>query len=175
MMKDISFTLLKSLAITVAAVLIAVGINAVRKDGIPLVAEVPYEIFSTCMDAEAAAETVSAQELSGRNEQHLIVDARPARQFEIEHAKNAVNIPFSALFGASEEDVERVRKTAADRLVSAIIVYGAYEDPDNPGVTVDFGKPLADQLTESGLQNVRYVNGGLAEMKKQGTPTVKGR
>lgn len=175
MIKNISSILVKSFVLTIAAVLIALVTNAVRGDAIPFIATVPYEIFSACMDAEATAETVSQGELASGSAHLLFVDARPKEQFETEHAEKALNIPYSALFGASEADVNRVRKVAVDNQASAIIVYGAYEDPENQGVTVDFGKPLADQLTESGLQNVRYVEGGLAEMKKHGAATVKGR
>ena len=175
MLKKSVMILLQSIALTAAAVVLAVGTNAVRSDGIPLVAEIPYEIFAACKDADVQSLAADTGELSARDASVLLVDARPAHQFQSEHAEGAVNIPYSALFGASDADVAAIRNTAKERKASAVIVYGAYEDPDQPGVTVDFAKPLADQLTEAGIPNVRHIEGGLAALKKQGTPTVKGK
>jgi hypothetical protein len=174
MLKKSLVTLAQSIAITAFAAAAALLTNAVRNKGIPLVAHVPYDIFSTCKDAESTSSAQSPT-VSAWSSNALAVDASPKPQFEKEHVKDAVNAPYSVLFGASAEDIEAVRRAMKAEGASNIVVYGTFFAPADPSATVDLAKPLADQLTESGLKNVRHVEGGLDAMKKQGAPTVKGR
>jgi rhodanese-related sulfurtransferase len=174
MLKKSLITLAQSIVITAVAVTVALMTNAVRSKGIPLIADVPYDIFSTCKDSKSTVpQHVST--VSAWSQNALAVDAGPKPQFDAEHVKDAINVPYSALFGASAEDIEAVRRAVTLKNASNVIVYGTFLDPENPLQKVDFAKPLADQLTESGLENVFHIEGGLDAMKKQGAPTVKGR
>ena len=150
-------------------VYLGIGTNLVREDGIPLVAEIPYEIFAPCKDSEAVSEQSSLDDF----DQALIlyVDARPADDFAIEHARDALNVPYSALFGASEEDVVEVVKEFEGGGYDRIVTYGMFDD--GSGEKVDFGKSLAEQLIDAKLKPVKHVEGGLETLKKQGVETVK--
>lgn len=164
----------KALVITAGAAAIAVTTNATRPDGIPLVTDVPYDIFSECRDAEAETEAVSEDELAASDAGAvLFIDARPAEQFAKAHAEGALNVPYSALFGAKPEDIEHINARVAEQQVDTVVVYGAYTDPANPGTTIDFGKPLADQLKAAGIKGVKHIGGGLEALKKLGLETVK--
>lgn len=164
----------QSLAVVAVSAVIAVGTNALRSDGIPLVTDVPYEIFAQCRDSEAAADAVAAGEIDSGDGTLLYVDARPEEEFTREHVDGAINVPYSALFGASADDLERIASAASRPGISGIVVYGSMIDPDAPDQPIELGKPLAQQLVETGLEKVRHMAGGLAALKKVGVPTVQG-
>lgn len=166
-------TLAQALAITAAAAAIAVATDLLRADGIPLVAEVPYDIFAPCRDSEAKPAAARAEEVGKSTAAVLYVDARPADLFAAEHVEGALSVPYSPLFGASSEDVARVVRAAKERAARSIAVYGVYLDPADPTRPVDLAKPLAEQLMEAELEGVGHVEGGLEALKKAGAPTVQ--
>ena len=173
MAKTVIKIIIQAAVIIGVAAIIAMVTNAARKDGIPLITDIPYEIFAPCKDSEAISENVTADELLKSGENVLYVDARPKAIFDKEHIKGAINVPYSALFGAAPEDVAKVAKEAKNRGVKSVIVYGEYEDPGSPGNKVDFGKPLAEQLLEAKVEGVRHVEGGLGTLNSKGISTVK--
>jgi rhodanese-related sulfurtransferase len=163
---------LQAAGIVVVAALIAIGTNAIRSDGIPLVTEIEYEIFAPCKDSEAESEAASVEDLSGA-EGVLYVDARPAEAFAAEHVEGSINIPYSVLFGASEEDLATVKREIAARKAVRVIVYGTYAEPGSTEQAVDLAEPLAQQLIEAEIQGVKHLEGGMEELKKTGVETVK--
>ncbi|MCP4606298.1 MAG: rhodanese-like domain-containing protein [Proteobacteria bacterium] len=174
MVKTTQKIVIQAIVITAVSAAIGVTTNLMRSDGIPLVTDIPYEIFAPCKDSEATSEIVTADKLALEDgEKTLYVDARPSGMFELEHVDGAINVPYSALFGASEEDMAKIAKAVQDRGVTSVIVYGAYADPASPETKVDFGKPLAQQLIEAGIEGVRHVPDGLKSMNKTGIKTVK--
>jgi rhodanese-related sulfurtransferase len=167
--------LIKSIVIGAISAAIGITTNVVRSDGIPVVTDIPYEIFAPCKDSEAVSEAVSTDELPNMGGDAVIyVDARPEEMFDLEHVDGAINVPYSALFGSSDEDIAKVAKAAESGKAAKVIVYGAYADPASPDEKVDFGKPLAEQLIEAGIKGVRHVEGGLEALNKTGIKTVKG-
>ena len=167
-------TALQALLILGASAALAVGTNAVRPDGIDLVTDVEYEIFAACKDSEAEAEAADVSRLQDQVEDSVLyVDARPAEAFTAEHVSGAINVPYSALFGASAEDLAAVRQAAGQQASKIVVVYGLYHDRAAPAEAIDFAKPLAQQLVESGLTGAKHVAGGLEELKKNGIQTVQ--
>ncbi len=161
-------------ALTALAAAIGIGTNLLRPGGIPLVTDIPYEIFAPCKDSEATSQAVSGAELSQQDEgETLYIDARPAEMYAAEHIVGAINVPYSALYGASDDDLLKAKKAVEKQKPTAVIVYGAYADPADPNNRVDFGKPLAQQLVEAEIAGVRHVPGGLSELNKSGLDTVK--
>ncbi len=176
MVKIATKVLVLAFAITAGSAAIAIATNAVRPSGIPLVTDIPYEIFAPCKDSEAEAKAASAAELAGTSGGVVLyIDARPAEMFEAEHIEGSINVPYSALFGAKPEDVEKVKTTAQAKKATKIVVYGLHQDAATEKKSVDFGKPLAQQLVESGIKGVTYLAGGLTKLKESGqTTTGKG-
>ncbi len=161
-------------ALTALAAAIGIGTNLLRPSGIPLVTDIPYEIFAPCKDSEATSQAVSATELAQQGEgETLYIDARPAEMYAAEHIAGAINVPYSALYGASDEDLLKVKKAVEKQKPTGVIVYGAYTDPADPNTPIDFGKPLAQQLVEAEITGVKHVPGGLPELNKSGIDTVK--
>ncbi len=172
MSKTIIKTLVQAAVIVVAGVAIAAATNAIRSDGIPLVTDIPYEIMVPCPDSEADSQAANVSDLVN-NDKVLFVDARPKEIFEAEHVEGAINVPYSALFGAAKEDIEKVAAEAKAKGATKVVVYGEYEDPEVPGEMVDFGRPLANQLLEEEVLGVEYVEGGLKTLNTKGVKTVK--
>ena len=153
---------------------IALATNQIRPDGIPVVAKTAYDIFAPCRDSEASGRLTAVRSLgNGALQRRLFVDARPGAAFAAEHAEQAVNIPYSVLFGASAEAVETLGKAIRAQNPESVVVYGAIAQPDAPGQQVDLARPLAAQLTEAGIQGVTYLEGGLDALKKAGARTVQ--
>jgi rhodanese-related sulfurtransferase len=161
-------------AIAAAALLIAIATNAARPDGIPLVAQVEYDIFSQCEDSSAKAQAATSAELGAGQAGVLYVDARPAEAFAVGHAKGAVNAPYSVLFGAAPEAIAAVKAEIAKAGAKEVVVYGEIADPSAGGSTADLARPLADQLLENGVTGVKHVPGGLEALKKNGVDVVQG-
>jgi rhodanese-related sulfurtransferase len=166
--------LLQACGIVVASAALAVGTNLARPDGIPLVADVPYDIFAPCVDSEVQVGAASAAELAAAGKAVLYVDARPAEDFAREHAAGAVNAPYSVLFGAADEDLAKVKAAATGRSAKRVVVYGTLAEPEAGGGGVELAEQLAKQLVEAGIQDVEHVTGGLETLKKSGINTVQG-
>ena len=165
---------LQSLGIVAASAALAVGTNLTRPDGIPLVADVAYDIFAPCVDSEVQVTTAMAGDLaSAAAGAVLYVDARPAEDFAAGHARGAVNAPYSVLFGATDDDLARVKAAATGRSAKRVVVYGTLDDPEAPGGGVELAEQLAKQLVEAGIEGVEHVAGGLAALKKGGVETVQ--
>jgi rhodanese-related sulfurtransferase len=161
-------------AIIVAATAgVAIAANAARSDGIPLIAEVEYDIFSQCEDSDVETQAAAAGDLRAGTGM-LYVDARPAGEFAAGHADGALSAPYSVLDGAPPEAIAAIKAAAARGNVTEIVVYGEIADPGTAGATVDLAKPLAEQLVESGLVGVKHLEGGLGALKKSGVAIVTG-
>jgi len=166
--------MVQAAVIVIAAAGVAMATDLARSDGIPLVAQVEYDIFSQCADSDVETQAASAADLGAKGAAILYVDARPAEAFAAERATGAVNAPYSVLFGATPEAIAAVKAEAAARKATEIVVYGELAEPGSESGAVDVAKPLADQLVESGLKDAKHFAGGLAALKKSGVAVVQG-
>lgn len=175
MAKTFADILMKSLFLTGLAILLAIGSNLIREDGIPLITDIPYEIFAPCRDSEVSAALIEEAEhsMEDGDERVLYVDARPKEIFERERVAGAINAPYSALFGALDDDIRRVAQQAKSQNAKMVVVYGTVTEPGEEAA-VDLAEPLAKQLIESGLSNVKHIKGGLAELNRRGIGIVQG-
>ena len=180
--------LAKSFLLTSIAAILGMGTNLVRSDGIPLVTDIPYEIFAPCRDSEVRASAWEGDQNVGEKDQRIIyVDARPKELFEQERVQGAFNVPYSPLFGADRADIANLALEVKRRKAEILIVYGTMEAPrgasseapanpsggEESATQVDLSRSLAEQLMESGLANVKHVKGGLAELNRMGAILVK--
>ena len=166
-------TVVSATIIILASAIFALATNALRADGIPVIATTPYDIFSECKDAVMTAPKVDQSRLESLGARSIYVDARPAEVYQKEHVAQAINVPYSALFGASEADIQKVRNATALHPEAVIIVYGLLTNADTSNTPVDFAGPLANQLAEAGLENVTHIEGGIETLKNSGVETVK--
>ncbi len=142
------------LVVLVAATL-ALAVNAVRKDGIPLVAERPYETLVPCPEPGGAVEAAEPSDPRLRDPGTLVVDARPAADYQAWHFAGAVHAPFDWLAEIEQVRpvVKRLAQQAAGTHRQRVVVYGDGGDPDT-------GLEWAKLLVAEGIKHVYYVRGG---------------
>jgi predicted sulfurtransferase len=174
MLLQISKILLQAVIVVVISALVALSFNVLRPNGIPVIATAPYEIFSECKDSSVTTTSVNAQQVRSSDVDKIFVDARPNDAFIREHVERALNVPYSVLFGAAAEDIEKVKEHRRQHPGAAIVVYGVLDRTNAGQGRTDVAKPLADQLMEAGLTNVQHLAGGIVALKKAGARTVKG-
>ena len=140
------------LVVLVAAAL-ALAVNAVRKNGIPLVANQPYETLVPCPEPGGAVEAVEASDPRLHDPGTLVVDARSAADYQAWHFAGAVHAPFDWL--AELDEVRPVVKNLAQQAAhrQRVVVYGDGGDPDT-------GLEWAKLLSAEGIKHVHYVRGG---------------
>jgi Rhodanese-like domain len=147
-MASLKFVIVEAFIIALATAMLGVVVNALRADGIPLVANEPYEIFVPCPEG-GEVEPIDPGDPRLDDLDSLIVDARPIAQFAADGLIRAINIEFDWLDPIAEENIKRILGAGANRL----IVYGDGGEPDN-------GYELAREIAGLGLNNVYYVEGG---------------
>jgi rhodanese-related sulfurtransferase len=141
-------------AIIMSVIVVAVGLvfNAVRKDGIPIIAEAGT--FKVETDAEFMK--VDDARLLFKAGTAVFVDARAPRVFAAERIEGAVNVPPS---GPGLEDSGWLTDIDAD-----VVCYASEAGQRQAGV-------VANRLLEMGAERVFLLYGGIEAWKAAGLPT----
>jgi hypothetical protein len=150
-----AFVVLRDAAlISAVCAALAIGVNAVRGDGIALVADQPYQILVPCPEPLGEVDPLAPAEALASDAESLLVDARDAAAFAAWHLPAARHVPFDWLDQTPAATVDALAASGARRL----IVYGDGAEPDS-------GRELARELAGRGLRNVYYVEGGAPALK----------
>jgi hypothetical protein len=142
-------------ALVVASVGVAVGLtfNALRPDGLELIAREPYQTLVPCPEPGgpvAALEPGSPEIASSRS---FVVDARSPEDFAAGHLEGAVNVPYDWLDPVPEERLEELARAIAASGATRVVVYGDGGRPDS-------GEHLGREISGRGIRNVFFVRGG---------------
>ena len=153
-------------AVVVVAVVIAVAFNALRGDGLPLVAQAPHAVLVPCpAEAAGSAAPIPPDDPLVRAADTVVVDAREADAYAAWHLPGAVHVYYDLLADTPEYKDAIADLLRTHRDAHLVVVYG----DDQPGYTTAAGQPgdeagtgfrLAAALSAQGLRNVRYVIGG---------------
>ena len=138
---------------------VALAFNAVRQDGIPLIADKPYEIFVPCPEPlgevsgipPASSLLDDAEVRSGRT---LVLDAGTAAEYSSWHFRGAWSVPFDYIDPVPDRTVRKIAASGARR----VVVYGDGGEPDS-------GRELARELAGRGITGVYFVIGGQTALK----------
>ena len=143
-----------ALLATVLAAAVGLAFNWMNKEGIPLLAQKPYEIFVPCPEPLGEVKPVSPGDplLLRRI---VLLDARPKADYERWHASGAMHLEFDYLSPVSRDAVRRVAATGAE----AVVVYGDGGSPDS-------GRELARELAGRGVRSVYYLQGGAPALSR---------
>ena len=131
--------------------------NAVRPDGLALVARADYRILVPCPETAGEVEALGTDDPRLRETRTLLVDARSRAEYERWHAVGAAHVAFDYLEPTNPEAIREIASSGA----SCVVVYGDGQNPDS-------GEQLAKELAGKGIRNVGYVIGG-AEMLQANT------
>lgn len=137
--------------------LIAIGVNAVREGGIPLVATEEYEIYVPCPEPLGEAFPIEPSDARVTDERTLLIDGRSEQEYEDWHAPGARHVQFDYLTPIPADLVQELVRTGA----AMVVVYGD-GDPE-----WDSGYELGRELSGRGLKNVHYVTGGAPALREQ--------
>lgn len=140
--------------VVVLAAVCALATNALRADGLPLVASEPYRIYVPCPEPLGDVEAMPASAISWVDRRECLVDARPAADWAAWHAPGAISVPYDFLDPVSERAVSDL----LDGDVVRIVVYGDGQQPDT-------GRELARELAGAGVRGVHFVPGGAGAVR----------
>ncbi|WP_373499920.1 rhodanese-like domain-containing protein [Desulfococcus sp.] len=148
-------------ALVALAVLLAVGVNLWRSDGIPLVGD--WSADARFSDDAGKSLVISLDEARGlfARRDVLFVDARPESEYAEGHIQGALSIP--------SQEADDYFMEAADRLSAAKAII-TYCDGENCELSHD----LALFLKEMGVENVRVLVNGWTVWHEAGLPTEGG-
>lgn len=148
--------------ITAAAGALALTVNTLRANGLPLIAANEFEILVPCPEPSGTATALAADDPKLRAPTTLVIDARCGEEYTTWHWPSAISVPFDWL--AEHEQIEMDAHAIARRTARtgkhSVIVYGDGEDPDS-------GKQWAGLLIAAGIKNVFYVKGGSVALRGQ--------
>lgn len=142
-----------ALLVVVGCSALAVGVNSVRSDRIPLIAKAEYEILVPCPENVGVPNPMAANDSLLKDPRSLVIDARESEAFVQWHLEGARNQPFDWLGPPVDAEVKSVAKQVAASGSVRVIVYGDGDDPDS-------GQEWAKLLIGAGIKNVSFVEGG---------------
>ncbi|MDP8255093.1 MAG: rhodanese-like domain-containing protein [Candidatus Alcyoniella australis] len=143
-----------ALLIVLISAALALGFNGLREHSLPLVADHEYQVFVPCPEPVGQAEPLDAAQVDARPGHNLLVDARTPEDFAAWHPEGALNVPFDWLEPVPEQDLEKLARSRAQR----IVVFGNGAEPDS-------GRELARELSGAGLKNVYFVRHGAPALR----------
>lgn len=138
-----------ALLATVLATVVALGTNAVRSRGLPLVQKEAYQLLVPCPEVTGPVPEMAASDPRLTARGTLVIDARTAEEYAAWHLPGARNVPFDFLSPTRPEVVSELAASGAP----LVAVYGDGLDPDS-------GRELAAELMKKGIRNVLHVTGG---------------
>ncbi|TNF37755.1 MAG: rhodanese-like domain-containing protein [Deltaproteobacteria bacterium] len=157
--------------VVVGAALVALVTNAVREDGLPLVASAPHAVVVPCpAEVTGPASPIEATDPRLHDAGTVVVDAREAEEFAAWHAPGAEHLYYDLLAESPEYHDAIAALLQTHRSARLVAVYG----DDEAGLTTADGQPgdeagtgfrLAGALSAQGLKNVHYVVGGAAALR----------
>jgi hypothetical protein len=142
-------TLGEATLVVFVAVGLALLVNALRPEPLPLVAQAAYAIYVPCPEPAGDADPIAPDEVRWGDPLDLVIDARPAADRQRWRAPGAVAVTYDFLDPVDETSVRQLVRTGADR----VVVYG-------DGGLPDTGELLARELAGRGMRNVHFVPGG---------------
>lgn len=146
----------QAVLLAVVGSVVGLVVNAVRSEGLALVAEKPYELYVPCPMMPSEASPVKASELEGDLSAWQIIDARPDAAKASQHIPGAQVLPYHPLKSPDANVLAELKALGPNSL----LVVG--------DTAIDSGRLLAAELSEAGCLGVRYLEGGFAAWREAG-------
>jgi hypothetical protein len=142
-------TLGEAAMVVFVALGLALLVNALRPEPLPLVAQAAYAIYVPCPEPGGEVDPIAPNKVRWGDPLDLLIDARPDADRELWTSQGAVAVTYDFLDPVDEASVRRLVRTGADR----VVVYG-------DGGLPDTGELLARELAGRGMRNVHFIPGG---------------
>jgi hypothetical protein len=140
--------------VVVGSAAVALTFNAIRDDGLALVARAPYRILVPCPETAGDVEELLAADPRLGESRTLLIDARSRAEYDRWHAPGAAHVAYDYLAPTDPALLREIASSSSRRVVA----YGDGEDPDS-------GEQLARELAGKGIRNVGYVSGGAEALR----------
>lgn len=149
------------LAIVIVSGLIAIGVNAFRADGIPLVEHWHDKVLNEQLAEGLPAVSLAQAKEAFASEAAVFVDARGPDFFELGHIPGAVNLPV--------RNFDQVFPRVKQLLLTAprLIIYC-------DGANCEMSVELIDKLLMAGIAHVEIFPGGIEQWQAEGQPMEAG-
>ena len=144
-------------ALVMITLLIAVGVNHWRSDGIPLVGDWSLQARDSDTAGNSMVIDLAQAEQQFLKDEVLFLDARPANQYAEGHIQGALSLPW--------QDVHRYFDTVIEHLEEGKIII-TYCD----GEHCELSHELALFLKDMGFENVRVLINGWTLWREAGLP-----
>ena len=159
--ENITKALWQSGLIILMAAAVSLGVNYLRRDGLPLVRRPAPEASSIGMQtAQEAVISIDEARALFLTNGAVFIDARPAEAFRSGHIQGALNLP--------PDDFDQLLPTIREQIPpdSLIITYC-------DGESCDLSKETAMQLSGKGYSHVQVLVNGWSVWQDAGLPTEK--
>jgi hypothetical protein len=142
-------------AALVAAVstVVALGVNALRPDGLPLVARSAYQTLVPCPEPGGPVAALGPDDPGLASKRSFLIDARQSSEYRERHLPGAVNVPFDWLDPVPDAVLIDLAGSIASSRATRVVVYGDGGRPDS-------GEYLGKEISGRGIKNVFFVRGG---------------
>ena len=149
-------------AVIAAAILATAGliINAARPDGLPFIADKPYDIFVPCPIIKGEITMIAPDDALIHDASSFVLDARSAEDFNVWHLDGAINVTYDYLDPIPPEELKNISMNIANSGKARVIVYG-----DGDGKNGSSGYEMGNELAGNGIKNVFVVEGGANALK----------
>jgi rhodanese-related sulfurtransferase len=137
---------------------VALAVNALRPEGIPLVARQPYETLVPCPEPGGTVTGIAADDEALRSSRSFLVDARSPNEYDRWHLPAAVNVPFDWLDPVPPGVLDGLARAVAASRATRVVVYGDGGRPDS-------GEHLGKELSGRGIRHVSFVRGGATALR----------
>lgn len=156
-------TLLDACLIVLTGIVVALAVNLLRVDGLPLVARTPYSTLVPCPEPGGPVETLDAGSPEVASPRSYLVDARSQSEFDTQRLPGAVNVHYDWLDPLPEGTLAELARSIAASGATRVVVYGDGGRPDS-------GEYLAKEISGRGIKNVHFIRGGAPVALARETP-----
>ena len=154
---------LEAAVVAAVATVVALAVNALRPDGLPLVADEPYQTLVPCPEPGGPVRELPATDPEIESPRTFLVDARTPREYELGHLPGAVNVRYDWLDPVPEERLRELAREIAASGAVRVVVYGDGSRPDS-------GEYLGREISGRGIKNVCFVRGGAPALLDERAP-----
>jgi len=162
-MQSVRGTLLDACLIVLTGFVVALVVNFLRVDGLPLVARTPYMTLVPCPEPGGPVESLEAGSPEVASPKSFRVDSRSQSEFDTQHLPGAVNVHYDWLDPLPEATLAELARSIAASGATRVVVYGDGGRPDS-------GEYLAKEISGRGIKNVHFIRGGAPAALGRETP-----
>ncbi len=145
--------LLEAAGVALVGAATALVVNALRPDGLALVALTPYQTMVPCPEPGGPVEALDAASPEADSPRSFLIDARSQTEFDEGHIPGAVHVPYDWLDPVPEDTLAELARSIAASGAARVVVYGDGGRPDS-------GEHLGKEISGRGIKNVFFIRGG---------------